>query len=118
MTHWEDSQSTAKRHIHTPITNTRGQEVCSSCSQIIIKPITSSDDERLEGAGLMRSPHHDEPNKWIMALPEQLIGMYNELQGEFPVAPYLLAVISDLEQRDTNALHPGMWSELLSKTES
>lgn len=118
MTHWENSQSTAKRHTHTTIRNAQGQEVCSSCHQIVITPITSSDDERLDDAGLMRSPHHDKSVMWSVPLPEILIGVYNELQGAFPIAPYLLTVISELEQRDADSLHEGMWTELSNKTES
>jgi hypothetical protein len=100
MIQWESGRSTEQRHKHNTITNSRGQEVCSSCNQIVIKPITDSDDPRLQNAGLMRSPHHelDRP-AFSMPLPEMLITLYNESQGDFPAAPYIIIIMKEHERR-------------------
>jgi hypothetical protein len=96
MTEWQTSRSTDKRHTHTTVPNSRGQEICTGCQQIITVPILSSEDPRLDGAGLMRSGHHDEdygPVFTPVPLPELLIWLYYDGPDygfvRAPVAPYV-----------------------------
>lgn len=99
MIQWENSRSTEQRHEHTLRTNERGQDVCMSCSKIVIKPITSSDDPRLENAGLHRSGGQTQESPFPAPLSIQLISMYNESWGDFPVAPYLITVLEEHGRR-------------------
>lgn len=120
MTAWQDSRSTDKRHTHTLIRNSAGQDICSGCWQVVTEPITSSDDPRLQGAGLMRSPHHNADNVIVerMPLPQLLIALYNE-GPEFgfaraPAAPYVLAIIElHVKRRDDLG---ELWLELSNKS--
>lgn len=119
MTGWENSRSTAQRHEHTLITNAQGQDVCSSCHQIVFKPITSSDDPRLEEAGFMRSVHHEqerEPVISVMPLTSMLLWAYNETDGDFPVAYYMVHVINEHGRRGD--ISGDLWIDLSRKTES
>lgn len=109
MIGWQNSHSTNLRHEHTTRTDDSGREVCTTCSKVVIKPITSSDDERLINAGLQRSDDRvDDP--FHAPLPEQLIAMYNETHGEFPVAPYIIQVLQQAHGDDNE-----LWYRLASK---
>lgn len=116
MIGWQNSRSTDRKHEHTTITDDKGQEVCSSCHQIVIKPIIDSDDPRLAKAGFMRSGHHEkQPLHDPMPLPEILIAMYDQSQGDFPVAPYIIITMTEHGKRNT--LSDNMWIELARKTQ-
>lgn len=100
MTGWQTSRSTNRRHEHTVATVIGGRDICH-CGQVIIKPITSFDDPRLENAGNARIP-----------LPELLIYLYND-DRSFEAAPYIINVIEEHERRGT--LSEFMWMDLLNR---
>jgi len=65
---WQNSRSIDQRHVHTPVRDNLGQMVCTSCRQIVLNPITSSDDPRLHQAGFMRTGGNLEFYKNTLAL--------------------------------------------------
>ncbi len=117
MTGWQDSRSTDRRHIHTPVRNEKGENICTQCWQIIIRPIKSSDDERLEQSGFMRTPKEDGDDfeEFVpQPLPEILIALHQH-GPEFgyrqaPVAPYIVDVLEE-NPKDDN-----LWERLSHKS--
>lgn len=114
---WQDSRSTDRRHHHTPVRDEKGQMVCTQCRQIIIRPITDVDDDRLVDAGLMRSEPQpgDETEEFLQPLPLILIALHDH--GEeygyrpAPVAPYVVQVLHDGE----NIRDDDLWERLAAK---
>jgi hypothetical protein len=50
---------TPPNHKHSPVTDAAGREICSTCNQLIINSIKSSDDPRLQDAGFDRGSRQD-----------------------------------------------------------
>lgn len=98
MSGWQNSHSTNTRHEHVTRRESTGRDVCLTCGRVVIKPIVNPDDERLVDAGLMRSDDRDD--QFIAPLPEQLIACYEQTQGDFPVAPYVIQVMSINQDSD------------------
>jgi hypothetical protein len=95
---WQDSRSTDKRHVHTPLPDGHGRNICSSCWQVVSDPIFSSDDPRLKGAGLLRSGDDEDVDFEAMSLPDQLMVMY-ENYPNFHHAPYISIILAECERR-------------------
>lgn len=115
MNDWQTSRSTDRRHTHTLVRNSQGQDICTGCWQQVIKPIQSSDDPRLEQSGFMRSPHHEEDRpKLSMLLPDFLVYAYNETQGDFPYAPYIMIIMLEHDRRGD--LSETLWESLAQKS--
>lgn len=101
MTGWQDSRSINRRHEHTVATSIGGRDICY-CGQQIFKPITSSDDPRLETAGFMRSGE-EEGVYFCSPLPLILIALHEE-GPEYgfvhaPIAPYLTIIAMEQSRR-------------------
>jgi hypothetical protein len=81
------------RHEHTPVPDGQGRLVCRFCNQVIIKPITSSDDPRLTDAGLHRSGGDQFEQTGYPPLPEMLITLYHAgpefMLAKAPAAHYV-----------------------------
>jgi len=70
-----------KRHIHTTMKDQLGQNICTVCHAIVIEPIFSIDDPRLQ------------PEPDFYRLPDVLVALYYEGPEhglpKAPVAPYV-----------------------------
>jgi hypothetical protein len=94
------------RHVHTPVKDPEGRDVCSTCRETVITPILSSDDPRLQ------------PQPIFFRLPDVLVQLYYE-GPEFgfpraPVAPYIRDVAA--LEGDINRYDPQyMWDALAEK---
>jgi hypothetical protein len=69
-----------QRHVHIPVEED-GRSICSTCREVIITPIFSTDDPRLQ------------PQEVFYRLPDLLVALYHE-GPEYgfqraPVAPYI-----------------------------
>ena len=117
MTGWQNSRSTNRRHEHTTRLDSEGRQICLSCNQVVNKPITSSDDERLSFAGFMRSESGPEMLDYVpdsMPLPHMLISLH-EAGPEYgyaqaPVAPYLTIVAQEHYRRHDDSID--LWTPL------
>jgi hypothetical protein len=104
---WQTSQSTQQRHVHTPVKDPEGRDICSTCREAIITPILSSDDPRLQ------------PEEVFYRLPDTLVVLYYD-GPEYgfpraPVAPYVRDVASF--EGEINRYDPqDMWDILADKT--
>lgn len=115
---WQNSRSTDRRHEHTLVRDSSGRDVCSVCRKVVIVPIKSADDPRLDGAGLRRSGEDisdamADDILCIHSLPELLIALYHE-GPEFgyakaPVAPYVQQII---DMYNTDAEEYDIWAIL------
>lgn len=117
MTGWQDSRSINRRHEHTVATSIGGRDICY-CGQQIFKPITSSDDLRLETAGFMRSYKETYGEEYAQPLPEVLIALHFEghLYGyaNAPIAPYVELIAREHEKRRCDS--GDLWVALSNKT--
>lgn len=66
---------TPPNHKHSPVRDAAGREICSTCNQLIVHPITSSDDPRLQDAGFDRGNRQD-IELAMPPLPVVLITLY------------------------------------------
>jgi hypothetical protein len=109
---WQNSQSNNHRHVHTPVKDELGHEICSVCRMVVITPILSSDDPRL----------HPPPEEIIWyPLPDVLIALYyaGPEYGwpKAPVAPYIRDVASF--EGDITRFNPEeLWDRLSEMTAS
>jgi hypothetical protein len=74
-------EAVEQRHVHILVKDQLGQDVCSVCHQVVINPIFSSDDPRLQ------------PPEIFYRLPDVLVTLYYE-GPEYglpraPIAPYV-----------------------------
>lgn len=114
MTAWQDSRSNTRRHVHTPVEDSKGQMICTACSQIVVKPILSSEDPRLQGAGLHRSGGEDFEIPFPLPLPVQLILMDDWGWPEAPIAPYVVMVAQVAQDRGEDV--DDLWERLANKS--
>ena len=100
---WINSQSQQRNHVHTTVKDSEGRDICSTCREVIINPITSVDDPRLQ------------PEELFYRLPDVLVALYYE-GPEYgypraPVAPYIRDVAA--YEGELNRYDPQiMWDEL------
>jgi hypothetical protein len=91
------------RHTHTPVRQSDGRDVCSACSQVIINPIRTSDDPRLQDAGYHRSGGNQDDYSDMPPLPEVLLALYFNGPAlglpRAPVAPYIDIVAEEEGRR-------------------
>ena len=104
---WLNSQSQERHHTHTPVMDSEGHNICSTCREVVITPITSSDDPRLK------------PPEVFFRLPDVLVALYYEGPeyglSRAPVAPYIrdiAALEGELNRYDPQ----NMWDELADLT--
>lgn len=96
-----------QRHIHTPVKDSLGQEICSVCRTVVINPIFSSDDARLQ------------PEEVFYRLPDVLIALYytgpDYGYNSAPVAPYIRDIAA--YEGELNRYDPQyLWDELADLT--
>jgi len=107
---WQDSHSQVTHHTHTTVKDPLGHDLCTVCHQIVITPILSSDDPRLQPA---------EPN--YPPLPEMLVTLYYDGPDfgyyRAPVAPYVRDVAS-LEGNKARYNSEDLWDILSEKVEA
>lgn len=108
--------------MHTPVTNSQGQDICTMCGQIVVKPILNSDDERLQGSGFMRSGHHDDEDEYP-PLPELLIELH--FNGPFfgyssaPIAPYIEIVATHIGEQSQGKIDlDDIWDDLCEEIDN
>lgn len=105
---WINSQSQERHHAHTPVMDSEGHNICSTCREIIITPIMSSEDPRLQ------------PEEVFYRLPDVLVALYYE-GPEYgypraPVAPYIRDVAA--HEGELNRYDPQyLWDELADLTD-
>lgn len=111
------------RHVHTPLPDSAGRLICTTCRAMVIIPILSSDDPRLKGAGFQRGGIRvDESGDggvvgWLTSqyppLPELLIALWDEPDtfrcSKAPVSFYIDAVASQWIPDKEESL----WDQLL-----
>jgi hypothetical protein len=93
------------RHVHTPRGDGQGNQVCSVCNMVIITPILSSDDPRLQ----------PEPERYG-PLPEILVTLYYDGPDyglpRAPIAPYVRDIAA--YEGELNRIDPKeLWDRLL-----
>ena len=73
-------------HIHTPRRDSQGRDICTVCSSVVINPIISEDDPRLQGAGLHRSgdAYSNSQELEPIPLPFILINLYYDHDAPVP----------------------------------
>jgi hypothetical protein len=94
------------RHVHSPVKDQLGQEICSVCHMVIIHPIFDVDDPRLQ------------PDITYYRLPEVLVTLYYEGPEygfpKAPVAPFVRDVAAF--EGDVNRYNPEeLWNKLADK---
>jgi hypothetical protein len=100
---WQTSQSQDQRHTHHLYKDELGRDICSVCHMIVITPILSSDDPRLQPA----VEYHP--------LPDVLVALYYD-GPEYglpraPVAPYVRDIAA--KEGGINRYNPEeLWDKL------
>lgn len=107
---------TSPGHVHNITRSPRGEDMCTSCGEIVIQPILDHDDPRLHGAGQMRSPKPSvEYQDELPPLPILLITLYYDGPeygyAKAPIAPYVETVALK-EQAITGGIAEDFWHKL------
>lgn len=112
---------TPPNHKHSPVTDAAGREICSTCNQLIINSIKSSDDPRLQDAGFDRGSKQD-AELTMPPLPVVLVTLWANGPAlglaSAPISWYVDAVALEEEKRfnqGTSRLVGGpddIWDEL------
>lgn len=94
------------RHVHRTFRDQLGQNICKDCHMVVIEPIFSSDDPRLQPVVEQFEPH---------PLPDVLVALYYDGPDyglpRAPVAPYVREVAS--KEGDINRYNPEeLWDKL------
>jgi hypothetical protein len=103
-------------HAHHIVRTPRGQDVCTSCGEIVIKPILGWDDDRLQGQGPQAGPSGpDAELAELPPLPILLITLYYDGPeygyAKAPIAPYVEAVAMR-EEAIAGSVPEDFWSQL------
>jgi hypothetical protein len=103
-------------HVHHIVRSPRGQDICTSCGEIVIKPILGWDDERLRGDVVpdVWGPEGYEFAEWP-PLPIVLITLYYDGPeygyAKAPIAPYV-ELVAMREEAIAGSVPEDFWSKL------
>lgn len=104
-------------HVHHTVRTPRGQDICTSCGEIVITPILGFDDERLHGG---------KPDVWgpegyefapleLPPLPMVLITLYYDGPeygyAKAPIAPYV-ELVAMREEAIAGSVPEDFWFKL------
>ena len=108
-------------HVHHIVRSPRGQDICTSCGEIVIQPILGWDDERLKGANEIQHTDVWGPEGYEFAPPELpplpmvLITLYYDGPEygypKAPIAPYV-ELIAMREEAMAGSIPEDFWFKL------